>query len=269
MSTALSAVALAAGPRRRERALRPPRPPAAPGSSGSASRCSGSTTSRIRARNEAVVVLGQKKLLQRLGPGPDPRVHLLGLPRPLSDDRDGDDRRRRPRRDAPRGSAIRAGSRSSSTSSAVLVLVGVASAFWIRKVQRPRGFKGSHLGEADLILGLIAMIVLTLLLWHASLIATGMNEWPAAASPVSNAIAQVFGERRLGRRARAHPRLVAPPDRARLPRLPAALEAPPHRHRRDQRLVRPHPRRAAGSSRSTSPCPTRARCASAPTRSPT
>ena len=55
----------------------------------------------------------------------------------------------------------------------VLVLVGVASAFWIRKVQRPERFEGSHLGEADLILGLIALIVLTLLLWHASLIALG------------------------------------------------------------------------------------------------
>ena len=76
----------------------------------------------------------------------------------------------------------------------VLVLVGVTSAFWIRKVQRPERFKGSHLGEADLILGLIALIVLTLLLWHAALIATGLNEWPASWSPVSNAIAQVFGE---------------------------------------------------------------------------
>ena len=76
----------------------------------------------------------------------------------------------------------------------VLVLVGVTSAFWIRKVQRPERFKGSHLGEADLILGLIALIVLTLLLWHAALIATGLNEWPAGWSPVSNAIAQVFGE---------------------------------------------------------------------------
>ena len=76
----------------------------------------------------------------------------------------------------------------------VLVLVGVISAFWIRKVQRPERFRGSHLGEADLILGLIALIVLTLLLWHAALIATGLNEWPASSSPVSNAIAQVFGE---------------------------------------------------------------------------
>ena len=45
----------------------------------------------------------------------------------------------------------------------VLVLVGVASAFLIRKVQRPARFEGSHLGEADLILGLIALIVTTLL----------------------------------------------------------------------------------------------------------
>ena len=36
-------------------------------------------------------------------------------------------------------------------------------------------FDGSHLGEADLILGLIAGIVTTLLLWHATLIALGLN----------------------------------------------------------------------------------------------
>ncbi len=48
-----------------------------------------------------------------------------------------------------------------------LVLVGVLSALWIRKVQRPRRFEGSHLGEADLILALIATIVISLLLWHA------------------------------------------------------------------------------------------------------
>ena len=61
----------------------------------------------------------------------------------------------------------------------VLVLVGVVSAFLIRKVQRPERFEGSHLGEADLILGLIALIVTTLLCWHASQIALGSNEWPA------------------------------------------------------------------------------------------
>ena len=42
---------------------------------------------------------------------------------------------------------------------AVLVLLGVVAAVYIRKVQRPRRFVGSHLGEADLILALIAGIV--------------------------------------------------------------------------------------------------------------
>ena len=74
----------------------------------------------------------------------------------------------------------------------VLVLVGVAAAFLIRKVQRPARFEGSHLGEADLILGLIALIVVTLLLWHASWIALGINEWPAGWSPVSNAVSTLM-----------------------------------------------------------------------------
>ena len=50
---------------------------------------------------------------------------------------------------------------------AVLVFAGVVTAFVIRKVQRPARFEGSHIGEADLILTLIAGIVTTLLLWHA------------------------------------------------------------------------------------------------------
>ena len=76
---------------------------------------------------------------------------------------------------------------------AVLVLAGVATAFFIRKVQRPDRFRGSHLGEADLILAMIAGIVTTLLLWHASRIALGLNEWPAGWSPVSNAVSNLFG----------------------------------------------------------------------------
>ena len=76
----------------------------------------------------------------------------------------------------------------------MLVLVGVIAAFVIRKVQRPRRFEGSHLGEADLILALIAGIVTTLLLWHASRIALGLNEWPASWSPVSNALSGLFGD---------------------------------------------------------------------------
>jgi Fe-S oxidoreductase len=75
-----------------------------------------------------------------------------------------------------------------------LVLLGIAAAVWIRKVQRPRRFEGSHLGEADLILALIAGIVTTLLLWHATQIALGLNEWPAGWSPVSNALSSFFGD---------------------------------------------------------------------------
>ena len=75
-----------------------------------------------------------------------------------------------------------------------LVLVGVLAAFSIRKIQRPRRFEGSHLGEADLILGLIAAIVTSLLLWHATLIALDLNAWPAGWSPVSNALSALFSD---------------------------------------------------------------------------
>ena len=76
----------------------------------------------------------------------------------------------------------------------VLVLVGVIGALWIRKVQKPKRFEGSHLGEADLILALIATIVISLLLWHATRIALHLNEWPASWSPVSNALSHLFAD---------------------------------------------------------------------------
>ena len=75
---------------------------------------------------------------------------------------------------------------------AVLVFAGVVTAFVIRKLVRPKRFVGSHLGEADLILVLIAGIVITLVLWHASRIALGWNEYPASWAPVSNAVAQTL-----------------------------------------------------------------------------
>jgi Fe-S oxidoreductase len=48
------------------------------------------------------------------------------------------------------------------------------------------------MGEADLILAMIAGIVTTLLLWHASLIALHLNEWPRSWSPVSGALSHLF-----------------------------------------------------------------------------
>ena len=75
---------------------------------------------------------------------------------------------------------------------ALLVLIGVIAAFVIRKLQKPARFKGSHLREADLILLLIAAIVVTLFVWHASLIAIGENGYPARWAPISATIAAVL-----------------------------------------------------------------------------
>jgi Fe-S oxidoreductase len=74
---------------------------------------------------------------------------------------------------------------------ALLVLLGVITAFVIRKVQRPARFAGSHRAEADLILGLILGIAVTLFLWHSSQIALGLNDYPADWAPISNALSHV------------------------------------------------------------------------------
>jgi Fe-S oxidoreductase len=145
-----------------------------------------------RARNEATIVLGQRKLLQRLGPGlihafifwgflvlaPTILIALIGVV---------DKHATLPWLGHQGWFAFLV------DLFAVLVLVGVLAALWIRKVQRPPRFKGSHLGEADLILAMIATIATTLLLWHASRIALGLNEWPRSAAPVSNALSHLFG----------------------------------------------------------------------------
>jgi Fe-S oxidoreductase len=72
-----------------------------------------------------------------------------------------------------------------------LVLVGVATAFFIRKVQRPDRFQGSHLREADYILLWIAGIILTLFGIKSTGIALarggGANQaWYFISNPLSN-----------------------------------------------------------------------------------
>ena len=145
-----------------------------------------------RVKNEATIVLGQRKLLQRFGPGlmhafifwgflvllPTILIAMIGIV---------DKHATLPWLGHQGWYAFLV------DLFAVLVLVGVAAAVYIRKVLRPRRFEGSHRGEADLILALIATIALTLLLWHACRIALGINDWPASASPVSNALSGLFG----------------------------------------------------------------------------
>jgi Fe-S oxidoreductase len=145
-----------------------------------------------RTRNELTIVLGQRKLLQRLGPGlihafifwgflvlgPTIVIAMIGVV---------DRHATLPWLGHQGWYALLV------DLFAVLVLIGVLAALWIRKVHRPRRFEGSHLGEADLILALIATIVTTLLLWHASRIALGSGDWPRAWSPVSHLLSHLFG----------------------------------------------------------------------------
>jgi Fe-S oxidoreductase len=146
-----------------------------------------------RVRNEATIVLGQRKLLQRLGPGlihafifwgflvlaPTILIALIGVV---------DKHTTLPWLGHQGWFAFLA------DIFATLVLIGCAAAAWIRKVQRPARFEGSHLGEADVILALIATIATTLLLWQACRIALGLNEWPASSAPVSDALSNLFSD---------------------------------------------------------------------------
>ncbi|MBA2273547.1 MAG: (Fe-S)-binding protein [Actinobacteria bacterium] len=74
----------------------------------------------------------------------------------------------------------------------VAVLVGLVMAVAIRKLQRPGRFKGSHLREADLILGAIAGIMATVLLSRAVQIALGLLPYDTRWTPVSDGVAAPF-----------------------------------------------------------------------------
>jgi Fe-S oxidoreductase len=71
------------------------------------------------------------------------------------------------------------------------VLVGLAIAVWIRVVQQPERFVGSHRLEAYRILGLIFWIIVTLFLARGARIAAGYAP-ESAWTPVSSAVSHVF-----------------------------------------------------------------------------
>jgi Fe-S oxidoreductase len=144
-----------------------------------------------RVGTEAVVVFGQRKLLQRIGPG---LMHafifwgfLILLTTIVEVGGEVFDER----------FAIPLIGRTGwlgllQDALAVLVIVGVEMAVYFRKVRRDERFKGSHLEEADFILLMILGIMLTLIGLNAVKIAQGLNESPAAWTPVSNLVAQPF-----------------------------------------------------------------------------
>ncbi|HZU40078.1 MAG TPA: (Fe-S)-binding protein [Solirubrobacteraceae bacterium] len=145
-----------------------------------------------RIRNEATIVLGQRKLLQRFGPGLMHAVIFWGFlvlaPTILMAFIGAVDKR-----STLPWLGHQGWFQLLVDIFCVLVLAGVLTAVWIRKVQRPPRFHGSHLGEADLILALIATIVVTMLLWHGARIALGLSDWPASSTPVSRGLSHLFG----------------------------------------------------------------------------
>jgi Fe-S oxidoreductase len=72
------------------------------------------------------------------------------------------------------------------------VLAGVATAFAIRRIQRPGRFRGSHTREAEYILWAIAGIMVTILLVRGAEISLDRFPYDPRWTPVSNAIAQLL-----------------------------------------------------------------------------
>ena len=216
-----------------------------------------------RVRNEAVLVLGQRKLLQRLVPGlmhafifwgfivlfPTIVIAMIGAV---------DRHQTIPWLGAQGWFAALA------DLFVVLVLLGVVTAVVIRKVVRPARFEGSHRGEADLILGADrAASSSRCSCWHACA-DRGRAERVAGAAgrSLSNC---ALAPLRHGTTARVFERVFVWAHlrvRPRLPRLPAVLEAPAHRDGRRSTSSSRGRGGAGGSSRCASTCPT-TRCASA------
>lgn len=82
----------------------------------------------------------------------------------------------------------------------VAVLAGVTMAFYIRKVQKPGRFRGSHLKEADQILFAITGIMLTILGLRATEIALGHFPYPRDWTFASSAVALAFDNMSLAAR---------------------------------------------------------------------
>jgi Fe-S oxidoreductase len=152
-----------------------------------------------RVENEAVVVLGQRKLLQRFGPGIMHAFIFWGFLILLTTIAEAFGEV------VTNTFAIPLIGRTGwlgliQDVFTALVLIGILMALYFRKIQRPERFVGSHLQEADFILAMIFGIMFTLLFLNASRIALGINESPASWTPLSHLFAPLF--RHMGHGAR-------------------------------------------------------------------
>jgi Fe-S oxidoreductase len=144
-----------------------------------------------RLEQEAVVVLGQRKLLQRLGPGLMHAFIFWGFIVLLTTIIEAfgevfDERFTIPFIGRTGWLGL------TQDVFAVLVTAGIAMALYFRKVRRDERFIGSHLEEADFILLMILGIMFTLVFLNAVKIVEGLAESPAEWTPVSNVAAQLF-----------------------------------------------------------------------------
>ncbi|HEX9123645.1 MAG TPA: (Fe-S)-binding protein [Actinomycetota bacterium] len=145
----------------------------------------------VRLEREVTVVLGQRKLLQRLLPGLMHAFIFWGFLVLLTTIAEAAGQAVSPGFSLPLiGHSGWLGLLQDVF--AALVVVGIAMALYIRKVQRPERFVGSHMQEADLILVWIFGVILTLFGLNAVRIARGLAEAPTAWTPISTALSKLF-----------------------------------------------------------------------------
>jgi Fe-S oxidoreductase len=146
---------------------------------------------RKRVGWEASVVLGQRKLLQRTGPGLMHAFIFWGFLVLLTTIIQAIGEVFTPHFALPLiGHATWLGAVQDLF--AVLVLIGVCGGLYFRHVRRDERFVGSHMEEADLILTMIAGIMLTLLALNGARIASGTWPYSNTATPISQLVSHAF-----------------------------------------------------------------------------
>ena len=137
-----------------------------------------------------------------------------------------------------------------------VVICGIVMALFNRLVINPTRFRGSHRGDAILILAWIGVLLVCMELNYATRIAGGRSGGarPVASDRVS-AFEHLPAARLRERGADRPPRhllLGAPHARVRIPGLPRLQQAPAHHHVGSQRLLQERGAEGRASHRSTS-----------------